>query len=780
MGTIAGSVIGTAAGGPAGGAIGGFVGGLFDNFVLFPLLFPKPPIRGPRLNDLSIQTASEGDSVKRVIGPENRIAGTIIWAPRKPDGKLDFHVETKQHKVGKGVGGQRSETYEYFVDLAIKFADTRGLGSNFRIRKIFGGSKVIYAEGEDTGKYASLTIYDGTQTAPDPLMESYKGVGNVPVYKHSLYVVIERLALADWGAIPNITAMVEQDNDVSLAEAVGMVLELWGFDPSEYDVSSLSQCFWGTVFAGPQAGTDVAANFVLGYGLTFRENGMLVEVLPKGSETIIDVDPDALAAHSPGRDVPQKIRFRDYNDMVLPQTVLVKYSNIDNELQQGTVGYSRQDLQGESTIPIDLNLSLLPGQAREIAARECWAAETERQEVEISLPPSYLQLRAGDVIRTEVDGETYTIFCSGVALGANYEVRVTGRLFQQHVYTQSVDAMSSTPANRTAYTPPETVGLLMNLPALVSSHVSTIGLYYAVYAADPVAQWMGAQLYALSGGEYSFVAQAPVEATVGTIVTPPGTGPVYYWDRSSTIIVQMQHGTLETVTESQCIAGLNRCAIRNADGDWEVLGFQQAVKLGETAEGMSIYRLTNLLRGLRGTEGAMHSHEPGSPLVLLEADGAIGFHETGLSSFGATRTYKFPASQGLLADYDPVQVLNEGATMLPFPPAKLAGEWNGSNDLTVSWTRRSRLWTTLLGPAGAPLADDEKPEEYEVEFLIGTRESTTVLRTVTVPAATSTVYTAAQQTADGLNPGVSPVRARVYQISTMVGRGRPADAIFTP
>lgn len=74
MATLALSTIGTALGGPIGGAIGSLIGNSIDRG-----LFGPGPRRGPRLNDLSVQTSSYGTQIPRIYGAM-RVAGSVIWA----------------------------------------------------------------------------------------------------------------------------------------------------------------------------------------------------------------------------------------------------------------------------------------------------------------------------------------------------------------------------------------------------------------------------------------------------------------------------------------------------------------------------------------------------------------------------------------------------------------------------------------------------------------------------------------------------------------------------
>ena len=96
----------------------------------------------------------------------------------------------------------------------------------------------------------------------------------------------------------------------------------------------------------------------------------------------------------------------------------------------------------------------------------------------------------------------------------------------------------------------------------------------------------------------------------------------------------------------------------------------------------------------------------------------------------------------------------------------VVGVRDTSNNLTVTWIRRSRLRSPGLGNGPVPLG--ETTEAYEIDIFTGAA----VVRTITSTTPTFT-YTAAEQTADGKTPGAA-VTMRIYQMSDVAGRGFPA------
>ena len=82
-GAIGGSILGVSAA-SIGGFVGSTIGGLLDN-----MLFPQKQT-GPRLDDLTVTASTYGKPLPLLFGPENRIAGNVIWSSgvhrERPDG----------------------------------------------------------------------------------------------------------------------------------------------------------------------------------------------------------------------------------------------------------------------------------------------------------------------------------------------------------------------------------------------------------------------------------------------------------------------------------------------------------------------------------------------------------------------------------------------------------------------------------------------------------------------------------------------------------------------
>ena len=100
-------------------AAAGTAGAIIDQALIYPTVFGKPDMMGPRIDDLQIQSASEGAPVPYVLGTA-RVSGTIIWL-----GRLQ---EVEESTGGKGGGGGASSSRPQMTSppVTVEFMPYRG------------------------------------------------------------------------------------------------------------------------------------------------------------------------------------------------------------------------------------------------------------------------------------------------------------------------------------------------------------------------------------------------------------------------------------------------------------------------------------------------------------------------------------------------------------------------------------------------------------------------------------------------------------------------------
>ena len=255
-------------------------------------------------------------------------------------------------------------------------------------------------------------------------------------------------------------------------------------------------------------------------------------------------------------------------------------------------------------------------------------------------------------------------------------------------------------------------------------------------------------------------------ARMGVLAADFFAGPVSRFDLGNALVVDLHSGTLESVTDLTLFGGANALAVETGAGQWEIVQAGAAELIAP-----SRYRLTRLLRGQRGTEGAMVSMVPtGARVVVL--DTTLASLPISEADLGLPWNWRIGPAAKPVSDetFVATAFTPEGAGLRPFSVAHVEQPWciaRSPGDLTIRWTRRSRsLAADTWGAGDVPLAEDS--EAYEVEI----RDGSTVKRTLTT-TTTGVLYTAAQQTADWgapLGPGQS-LTIRIFQLSALIGRG---------
>lgn len=190
----------------------------------------------------------------------------------------------------------------------------------------------------------------------------------------------------------------------------------------------------------------------------------------------------------------------------------------------------------------------------------------------------------------------------------------------------------------------------------------------------------------------------------------------------------------------------------------ELLQFRDVTSLGA-----NLYRLTWLLRGRFGTEWAMNTHQVGENFVMMNTT-TIGRVTHPQQDLDVAKFYK-PVTLGqTLAQTATRGFANTGAGLMPYSPCHVSASRDGSDNLTITWYRRSRTNAEWRDGIEIPLGEDA--EAYEVDILDGTGA---VLRTIETSTPTAS-YTAANQTTDFGSPQAA-IAIAIYQLSAIVGRG---------
>lgn len=750
MATLVLGVLGRAFGGPLGGLVGAFAGSLIDQ----SLFATTVTTEGPRLNDLSVQASSYGQPIPRVFGPENRIAGNIIWSTGLVETK------TTEKQGGKG-GGSRSTstTYSYSVDCAIALCR----GPVVNVKRIWADGK-LFRDADGVQKQASdLRIYLGTEDQlPDPTMQAALGADACPAHRGMVYVVFERLELGDFGnRLPNFTFEVEAHSDATVATVIGELCDAAGvpyLDAARADYLDLRG------YTLSRASTIRASLEPLRSAFFFdvAEVEGELQFFPSDSTPVARVPRDDLGAHQFGTDRPPDYEFRRVADVELPRQVTVQHVDPLRDYQVNAQRSRRSTVNSDADISIDLPIVLDASTAKSITERMLSMAWTRRDQFTHQLPIDYLHVEPGHkLIVGQADGRERTVRVT------RRELRLPGSLVIE-CENDGTAALSKVATAAPALVPTQTVSLpgvtvahLMDIPILRDAD-DAAGFYVAGDGAS--AGWAGAVLYRSPDGGTNY--DAFVAITDGAVIgTTAGALPVaapHYWDNASTVTVTLLGAgdTLESVSSLQVLNGANAALI----GD-EVVQFRTA-----TLVGPGQYQLSGFLRGRKGTEDKIAGHAAGDRFVLL-ASATLFRPALEAGEVGIARSYKASSVGTLLADATPFTFTHSGRWAKPYAPAHIKGTRNSGGDLAISWIRRTRLEAPWSDGVDAPLG--EASEAYQIDILDG---GGALKRTLSAGTGAIT-YLATDQVAD-FGAAQSSIRVRVYQISARIGRGIPGEAIL--
>jgi hypothetical protein len=263
---------------------------------------------------------------------------------------------------------------------------------------------------------------------------------------------------------------------------------------------------------------------------------------------------------------------------------------------------------------------------------------------------------------------------------------------------------------------------------------------------------------------YQLRALASAPATLGVTLDPLPSGPEGLIDRRPRLRVRLTYGALTSADLVTMLGGANLAAVRNANGDWEIIQFLTA-----TLVDAQTYELSGLLRGQFGTEGAMsETLSSGAQFVLL--DGAVTRVPLQQSELKLPFNWRYGPGNRDIGDasYVTTQFTYQGLGLRPLSPVHVKGVC-ASGDLSISWIRRTRSGGDNWELPEVPLGEDA--ETYEVDVLDGTN----VTRTLSVSSPVA-LYSSADQIAD-FGSVQSAVSIKVYQINTLFGRGAPRAAL---
>ncbi len=539
-----------------------------------------------------------------------------------------------------------------------------------------------------------------------------------------------------------------------LGEMVREICARAGVDDA--DVTALRGACAGYALDRVMSAREALSPLMTAYAFEAAESGGLVRFFHSGSGGETALEADQLAEREDGGSAEARLTRSEAGG--LPGAAKALFVDAVADYQTAAVE-ARLHGGHAGVMQVALPLSLTRGEAEAVAKRvlhEAWGA---REQASFALPPSLMRLEPGDAVSLQVDGLPRSFRLTRVAEAGRMLVEA-GRL-DRSLYAGGVAALEGAAgAAAPVFGPP--VVAVMDLPALATGGAEE-GLCVAAFA-EPWPGQMSVLRAASGDGPYAEVLRLTRRAVMGETATGLTRGRPHEWNQAW-FEVTLYGGALNAASERDVLDGANRAAVETGDGVWEVIQFADAELVGP-----SRWRLSRLLRGQAGTEGAMVDALPeGARFVMLDA--AVARMPGGAEAQGSHWALRIgPAG----ASPDDVSVAAGEAAYaalgrLPFTPAHVSAVRAGG-DVLVNWVRRARddagTWSELEVALG------EEAELYALEILDGVD----VKRRAEV-GATSFVYDAAMQAADWGGAAPEPLAVRVAQVSPRFGVGAWCEAV---
>lgn len=552
---------------------------------------------------------------------------------------------------------------------------------------------------------------------------------------------------ANWQTGHWLTGRLE---GVALDRLVAAVLADYGLEPAV--AIALDGFLDGYVVDRPMSAREALEPLLRLFGVEAVAGGGGLRFMGRGGPVAAALARDDLAVDQDG---PALTTTRA-QETDLPHQIEIGFT--DGEGEYGRAAVASRRLAGSSRREQRSDLAVVTrrAEAQRLAdqvLQDLWA---ERETAEFALAPAMIGLDPGDIVSLPA-GAT-DVLHRVVRIADGPLRRVSSRAVEP---AATVAASPAAPGGRRS--PPRLPGRpkAVVLDLAVARGEPTVLRYIAV-AADP---WPGAMAIwrSADGGSFALHRVVDLPAIVGRTETALEAGPLWRWDRASSLDVTLSQEGPSSASDLAVLEGANLFALRGIDGSWEMVA-----AAGIELIGPGRYRLSRLLRGLGGSEDKAARIVPAGATIVRLDDGVVPLTDA-LADLGRTWLYRIGPADRDHADPAVIEITTTARpdALRPFAPVRI-GARREAEGVRLSWIRRTRRDGDAWEPIEVPLGEDG--ERYDVDILDGS----SVVRTLAA-AAPEAVYAAADEVADFGAPQ-DTLALRVAQVSASVGRGFPGEA----
>jgi hypothetical protein len=656
---------------------------------------------------------------------------------------------------------------------------------------VIGGS-IWVSSGDGLGKFSPSGTLLASVTAPTSVTFNWGVYYNGFIYAGGVGNFCTKINPGGNTVLPTA---------VTLPEVVTTLCERAGL--TQFDVSLLPPIAVNFVRGDTVTARSMLTRLSQAYFFSMVDSAGTLRFIPQGqpSQGVIPLEDLGYGKISANAQTPYTASRISGVD--LPRSIRIRYISAALNWNKYEQVFALESYESGKEITLDLPLILDDQTAYNIAALACTLPHAERMQFAFTTSYKWLAIEPGDVVTlpfgtcrilTVKMGQKggipvidFTCCIDGMnaLAGAGY---AEPGLPNYQPNTGGLTALLAAPANlATVHTPssasphpiataPQIVQTVPN--AGVSKMVlveppplkqSDTGMRFMMGAYSTGNTFPGAGIFESTdgGNTYSQLATEISATSAGyantTLGVPSASEGFYTWDTQNTVDIYMLGNGADPApaTDLQVMNGFNGAMLGQ-----ELIQFAQATLMTDSL-GNEFYRLSRLLRGRRGTEWAMGTHQVGESFYLVPS--MLTKEPYTPTQLNNPTLYKVTMIGGDLGNAPAISYEPNGNSLRQWAVCHPAVSLDSSNDWTVSWVPRARYngdWASGYIPTL-----DSDTAGWSIDVLSGT----TVKRTIQVPLQQTgpwqSVYTAAMQSADGFAAGQSGIIFNIYQLSSSVGRG---------
>ncbi|MBE7637067.1 hypothetical protein GUA87_09445 [Sneathiella sp. P13V-1] len=411
---------------------------------------------------------------------------------------------------------------------------------------------------------------------------------------------------------------------------------------------------------------------------------------------------------------------------------------------------------GKNDVTYNVPVALTAEKAKRSVLQNLKAVWAERDVGQFQLPSKYLHLDPADPL--EINGTQHYITQNHNLQDFTQEIETVG----SHGIINDLGEITADSGKGYVElpiaTPKKTDLFLLDLPLLDDRHANggiAAQHYYGI--SNTAESWQSSAVYASDNNtRFDLVEIMSSDVTWGYAVNAlPPVETMWRTDRDNYLDVELLHGQdrIEAIPSAELLSGGNLVLVGG-----ELLQFSEVEWLSPTRA-----RLSNLIRGRRGTEDAISNHKVAEKVILLSG-GAISKRSIPLAALNITKYFRAVSNGELLEDASTVTQKFTGRDLKPYAPI-ISSVSRSTDTVSLSWHRRSRIGGQGLSNS-PPLA--ERDERYELEFIYGGQSAS-----IFVSNASSFDYSLDQFNAhfSETQDHLPSLGLRLYQLSEAVGRG---------